>query len=131
MKRVTRQRLEIQRVIAQAGRPLSPLEILETARQRIPTLSLATIYRNLRELQDARLLAPVPMPGNITLYEGHEAQAHHHHHFQCNQCRRVFDIEGCPGGLEGMLPAGFVLDRHEVTLYGTCADCARPVSVPD
>ncbi len=124
MKRTTRQRLEIQRVIEEAGRPLSPMEILEAGRQQIPSLSIATVYRNLREMQEARVIASVPMPGNSPLYEAHEIQAQHHHHFQCNRCKRVFDIDGCPGGLETMLPAGFQLDHHEVTLYGICADCA-------
>lgn len=127
MKRVTRQRVEIERVLAQAGRPLTPSEILEAGRQHIPALSIATVYRNLRDLQKEKRVAVVPMPGDRPLYESVAALAQHHHHFQCTRCRRVFDIGGCPDGLESMLPAGFRLEHHEMTLYGHCAECAaRP-----
>ena len=45
------------------------------------------------------------------------------------QKQRVFDIHGCPGGLEGMeVPEGFMVEHHEVTLYGVCAECTRKVS---
>ena len=55
----------------------------------------------------------------------YEPAAHgHHHHFQCTRCQRVFDMHGCPGNLAHLAPAGFVVEDHEVTLYGRCADCA-------
>ena len=129
MKRLTRQRTEILRVIDEAQRPLSPQEILEAGRAAIPSLSIATIYRNLRDLQQDGMIQAVALPGDSPRYESRHAHAHHHHHFQCSKCQRVFDIHGCPGGLEGMeVPEGFMVEHHEVTLYGVCAECTRKVS---
>lgn len=125
MKRLTRQRTVIQRVIDEARRPLSPAEILDAGRQQLPSLSIATVYRNLRDLQKDGVIAAVPLPGDNPRYESHHGPGHHHHHFQCNQCQKVFDIHGCPGGLERMAPAGFAVERHDLTLYGLCADCNR------
>ena len=48
----------------------------------------------------------------------------HHHHFHCRICDRFYDVEGCPGGLSSMLPEGFELESHELTLLGRCAACA-------
>jgi Fur family ferric uptake transcriptional regulator len=48
---------------------------------------------------------------------------HHHHHFQCTNCQRVFDVHACPGDIDHMAPKGFSVERHELTLYGRCADC--------
>lgn len=122
-KRVTRQKTLIQKVIVEAGRPLSPAEILEAGQREIPSLSIATVYRNLRDLQQDGVIKSVPLPGDSPRYESHHGDDHHHHHFQCNRCQKVFDIHGCPGGLERMAPEGFAVDRHEVTLYGLCAEC--------
>ena len=129
MKRLTRQRTEIMRVIDEAQRPLSPQEILEAGRAAIPSLSIATIYRNLRDLQQDGMIQAVALPGDSPRYESRRAHAHHHHHFQCSKCQRVFDIHGCPGSLEGMeVPEGFMVEHHEVTLYGVCAECTQKVS---
>lgn len=130
MKRLTRQRTVIQRVIEEARRPLSPAEILDAGRQQLPSLSIATVYRNLRDLQKDGLIKTVPLPGENTRYESHHADGdgHHHHHFQCTHCQKVFDIHGCPGGLEQMAPEGFAVEHHELILYGLCSECnnSRP-----
>ena len=87
MKRLTRQRTEILRVIDEAQRPLSPQEILEAGRAAIPSLSIATIYRNLRDLQQDGMIQAVALPGDSPRYESRRAHAHHHHHFQCSKCQ--------------------------------------------
>ena len=74
---------------------MSPQEVLEAAQAQVPALSLATVYRNLKLLQDAGEIATVTLPGDSPRYEpaGHA----HHHHFQCTTCHRVFDVHACPG----------------------------------
>lgn len=121
MERSTRQRSAIRTVIDAAGRPLSPQEVLEAAQAEVPALSLATVYRNIKQLLDAGEISTVNLPGESPRYE---ASAHgHHHHFQCNQCQRVFDVHACPGNIASLAPTGFTVERHELTLYGSCPDC--------
>ncbi|MFG6414303.1 Fur family transcriptional regulator [Roseateles sp. DC23W] len=121
MERNTRQRTAIRQAIAEAARPLLPQEILQAAEVAAPGLSLATVYRNLRTLVEEGELLAVTLPGEVPRYE--LAGAGHHHHFQCDSCQRVFEVHACPGNLAGLAPRGFVVERHELTLYGRCSDC--------
>jgi Fur family ferric uptake transcriptional regulator len=123
MERFTRQRTAIYAVVAGAQRPLSPQEILETAQVSVEGLGLATVYRNLKALLEDGAIEVVQLPGESPRYE--PAGQSHHHHFQCTQCARVFDVHACPGDLQGLAPQGFQVQRHELTLYGLCADCAQ------
>lgn len=121
MERNTRQRTAIRQAIAEAARPLLPQEILQAAEAVVPGLSLATVYRNLRTLVEEGELLTVTLPGEVPRYE--IAGAGHHHHFQCESCQRVFEVHACPGNLAGLAPKGFVVERHELTLYGRCSEC--------
>ena len=122
--RRTRQRDAIHRALSDAGRPLGPGEILEYAQRDIPNLGLSTVYRNVRRLEEEGEIAPVQLPGEPPRYELSSVADHHHHHFRCEGCDRVFDIDGCPGGLSRMLPEGFILRDHTIVLRGLCAECA-------
>lgn len=107
-----------------AGRPLLPAEILETAQVDIPGISLATVYRNIKLLVEDGELQSVDLPGESPRFEAADAEHHHHHHFQCRMCQKVFDVHGCPENLQQLAPAGFTVERHELTLYGVCENCA-------
>lgn len=124
MQRMTRQRNAIREAIAHAARPLLPREVLDAARQRVPALGIATVYRNLKALVDEGALKVVNLPGENTRYE--TAGAAHHHHFLCVQCRRAFDVRAGCDNFSRLAPRGFVVEAHDVTLYGRCRDCAAP-----
>jgi Fur family ferric uptake transcriptional regulator len=123
MERNTRQRGAIRRTLQRADRPLSMAEVLAGARSEVGGLGIATVYRNIRTLVDEGWLTPVELPGEAPRYELHGKP--HHHHFHCRYCDRVFDIAGCLTTLPELLPRGFLLEDHEIILFGKCADCAR------
>ncbi len=123
MQRNTRQKSAILHAIEHARRPLSPQEILAEASQAVSQIGMATIYRNLKSLVDDGALKVVTLPGDGARYESTSVAEHHHHHFQCTNCQRVFDVHACPGDIDHMAPKGFSVERHELTLYGRCADC--------
>ncbi|RJF71528.1 transcriptional repressor [Deinococcus cavernae] len=121
--RSTRQRDVIARVITQAAGPLAVSEVLAQARADLPTLGLATVYRTLKLLTEQHRIHPVILDGE-TLYEA--SGRGHHHHFSCTVCGRVFTLHTCPVALPSgtVYPGGFVVEAHEVTLYGQCPQCA-------
>ena len=85
-------------------------------------MGIATVYRNIKSLVEEEVLQEVRLPGDNPRFEiaGHK----HHHHFQCMQCQRVFDVHACPGDMSRLAPKGFTVENHDLTLYGHCKDCA-------
>ena len=121
--RSTRQRDVITRVLQDAPGPLGVGEVHQRAQAELPRLGIATVYRTLKLLTEQRRIHPVLLDGE-TLYEA--AGRGHHHHFSCTRCGQVFTLHSCPVSLPsgGVYPGGFVVEAHEVTLYGQCPACA-------
>ncbi len=122
MKRQTRQRELIYEVLERCTRPLTPQEVHDEASRELPSLGVATVYRAVKDLVESGHLQSVELPNEPSRYE--RAGLAHHHHFQCNVCGRVYDVNACPGNIKKMTPKGFKIESHEVLLYGRCASCA-------
>ena len=121
--RDTRQKRAIRAAFAVAARPLSPEEALEEASRQAEGISVATVYRNIHALVEDRWLSPVEIPGEPSRYE--VAGKGHHHHFHCEGCGRIYDLEGCVLEPQPPVPPGFRLTGHELFLYGLCAGCSK------
>jgi Fur family transcriptional regulator, ferric uptake regulator len=120
--RKTRQKDAIRAAFEEANRPLSTDEALVLAQKHVEGISVATVYRNISTLLEDGWLTAVEMPGGVTRYElsGKE----HHHHFQCTQCAKVYELTGCAVQVKPKLPRGFRATGHEFYVYGICADCS-------
>ncbi len=119
--RETKQKQAIRNAFTKADRPLSPAEALEFAAATAPGLSIATVYRNITSMVEEGWLQTVELPGEPPRYE--VAGKGHHHHFQCNDCGKVYEFGGCDPGQKPRLPRGFRVTGHEFFFYGTCAEC--------
>ncbi len=120
-QRRTKQQIAIEEVFRRNPRPLSPHEILSLARDDVPNLGMATVYRTLNYMIEDQILQVVDLPGQCSRYE--LADKKHHHHFHCLDCDKVFDLEGCLLKEDLNLPEGFVVKEHDITLTGRCPDC--------
>ncbi len=125
VQRKTSQRAALLKAFELAGRPLSPQEALDLAGRHAKGLGIATVYRNLKALADRAVLKVVSLPGQSTARYEMCGKAHHHH-FHCRLCHQVYEADGCPGNIEPLVPKGFVLEDHEIVLYGLCAACKPP-----
>ncbi len=121
--RQTKQRTEIERIFQDFNRPLGPQEIHEIARKSLTSINLATIYRTLNRMLDEEVIVAVGVPGEPDRYELKKAAATHHHHFRCEKCQTVYDLQGCVENLKAMLPNNFSMTSHDIWLYGICKDC--------
>ena len=119
--RQTKQKQAIRDSFTVADRPLSPDEVLALAKKHVAGMSIATVYRNIGSLVEDGWLTPVALPGTSSRYE--VAGKKHHHHFQCQDCEKVFELSGCDFAVKPQLPKGFRMTGHELVLYGVCADC--------
>jgi Fur family ferric uptake transcriptional regulator len=124
-QRNTSQRDTIAQVIRAARGPLTIAQIHERAKRRSRGLGVATVYRTVKLLLTTQQIHVLRMPDGEKRYES--AHLDHHHHFRCRKCEQVYDLPGCPLAIADgtKLPAGFEVDAHEVTLFGTCPSC-RP-----
>jgi Fur family ferric uptake transcriptional regulator len=120
-QRRTRQQIVIEHIFDHTVRPLSPKEVIELAQTEIPNIGMATVYRALNHMVSEGILRVVDLPGQTSRYE--HANLHHHHHFHCTECDKVFDLQGCLLRKEMDLPDGFDVKHHDITLTGTCPDC--------
>jgi len=120
-RRRTRQRAAIRAVLEEARRPLSIAEILDLAQRSVPGLGIATVYRTVGTLVEEGVLAQVEIGGEAPRYE--ISGRGHHHHFRCRRCQRVFEVEGCLPEIQRLAPAGYLVEDHEILLFGLCPDC--------
>lgn len=119
--RNTRQKDAIRAAFVETDRPLSPDEVLSYAKRSVDDLSIATVYRNLKTMAEEGWLVTVQLPGESARYE--LSGKAHHHHFLCNDCRKVYELDGCGPAIKPRLPRGFRVISHELVLHGICAAC--------
>lgn len=122
LQRQTRQRTIIREVMEKAGRPLGPHEIANAVKTTMPSVGIATVYRTVKAFVAEGYLCPVNIAGQ-TKFE--KSDLRHHHHFHCRTCETTFDIQGCPGGLERLVPDGFHADDHDLIIHGICQLCGK------
>jgi Fe2+ or Zn2+ uptake regulation protein len=103
------------------GHPTA-VEIFEAVNRLDPRSSRATIYNNLRDLVQAGLVREVAVEGRAARFD---ARGILHHHFICDQCGDVEDMEWyeVPRPSLGSLGKR-VLRECELIVRGLCAQCA-------
>lgn len=123
--RKTNQREGVFQVLKDSNGPLTPQEILERTQKITNNVGIATIYRTIKLLAETNKIVMVTLPDGQTRYE--MAHLDHHHHFKCRACSKIFDLDHCPIeiGKNLLLPNGFSLEGHEITLFGLCAECQK------
>lgn len=121
----THQRYLIYQAILELEDNPTPEEVFEHVRRNIPSISLATVYKNIETFIDHRMIKDIsPNYGSRRI----ESITKPHDHFVCRSCRRVFDLEKHtelkpPRATD--LPPGATFEYHLVELVGICRSCAR------
>lgn len=88
--RVTQQRIEVYRAVADSRSHPSVSEVHECVRRHLPTVSLDTVYRTLWKLSELGLISTVSSSGEKARFD---ADLVRHHHFTCARCGGTFDFE--------------------------------------
>ncbi len=122
MIRMTKQRSAILRCLTEAGRPLYIEEIQDLTSAEIPQINLSTVYRTIKTLIEEEKVSQTELPGEKSCYEIRKKE--HHHYFLCDSCNKIYFINQCPKGLADIVPKGFRVLGHSITLNGFCLECA-------
>ena len=122
--RLTPQREVLLRGLSEAmGHPTAD-DMVQRVRKVLPTVSHATVYRNLQELVREGLIRTLEVAGTAVQFE---VNADDHHHFVCRRCGHVWDVY--LSSLDVRINRrrtelnGFKVDRRDVQLHGLCASC--------
>lgn len=87
--RLTHQRLEVCREIASSRDHPDAEAVFKGVRQRVPTISLDTVYRTLWTLNELGLIKTLGTPRERTRFDGNTDK---HHHFVCSRCGKAWDF---------------------------------------
>lgn len=121
--RLTPQRLEILRVLAGSEDHPSAEIVLRRVQERMPTVSLDTVYRTLWRLNELRLVTTLGSSSNVVRFDPNMAR---HHHYVCERCGLVRDFESEELHAQDLPAAvkrfGTTEDVH-VEVRGLCAKC--------
>jgi len=123
--RLTHQRLEIYRELADSSDHPSAELLYERLNKKIPTLSLDTVYRTLATFNLHSLIHKVETVESQARFE---VIYERHHHLICSQCREIIDFHW-PSLDEVTIPKkvrswGKIGSRN-VVVYGVCKKCLK------
>jgi Fe2+ or Zn2+ uptake regulation protein len=123
-KRLTRpRRLILDTVRASEAHP-SVAAVYRLVRRRLPRVSLATVYRNLRMLAAEGLLSERSDVGGMRF----DGNTDPHDHFTCVACGRIVDVPAAGArGVSARVASrtGFEVLSQRIEFYGRCGACRR------
>ncbi len=96
--------------------------VYEKVREKIPNISLGTVYRNLRELGESGELNTLETEDGSTHFD---ADTSRHAHFVCKGCGKIGDLFGYADVATALEHAGYKVESVKTVVYGLCPDCAR------
>jgi Fur family peroxide stress response transcriptional regulator len=119
----THQRYVIYRVLAESRDHPSPELVVERVRREIPSISHATVYKNIHTFVEIGLLREVN-----TLHQTSRLDANldRHHHLVCVKCQKVVDFYDRTldqARAKQDAPLGFRIERYQVEAHGLCPEC--------
>lgn len=113
-------------------RHLTVEEIYDIAKSIDSNIGIATVYRNVKLLEEQGVIKKIELPDFLLAYEMCAYKSEHsHHHLICRKCGKIVDFE------EDLLEAiekkikdtkDFTITDHKVIFYGYCKMCADEVS---
>ncbi len=123
--KVTPKRLGVMCCLGDEPFFLSAEEVWQRLKQHHIRMGLPTVYRILDELTEAGIVTRIFMTDRKQYYFLC-SNLEHHHHFVCESCRRVEDVEFC--GLEGVIStvarrSGARITSHILQINGVCGVC--------
>ncbi len=123
--RFTRQRKEIYDALRGVDSHPTAVDVFMRVKDRVPSISLATVYSCLETLTRVGLVRQVNLeraPSRFCLNKKE------HGHFFCTSCNTVLDVplaNHAHPEKTWQLPAGCVVSHHELNLRGLCPACAK------
>jgi Fe2+ or Zn2+ uptake regulation protein len=120
--RVTPQRVVLHRALRELDRHVTADELLEAVGDRLPNVSLPTIYATLELFEELGMVRRVQRAGTTVF----DPRTDLHHHLICTVCGSIEDLDSDldTAALERAADRrGFARERVEAVVHGRCAAC--------
>ena len=113
------------------GHP-SPEDLYARVKKRIPSISLATVYKNLHLFIESGIFREVSLHHGSLRVEMNDRP---HHHLVCVVCKSISDVDEEELGAvmkqqPEKLPGGFLAERLAVDVLGRCVACQAKAGSP-
>ena len=118
--RWTKQVQTILDIVYESEDHLSADKIYNRARQEIPNISLGTVYRNLKKLEEAGLINETTTNGISVFYKHPFNNAH----FECEVCHCIIHVPVELNTFELERKIGLPVKKWNLHLTGICKECA-------
>ncbi|MEJ2264705.1 MAG: Fur family transcriptional regulator [Anaerolineales bacterium] len=121
--RLTPQRLAILRILRESGGHLSPIEVYHQAKEVLPGITEATVYRTLSFLTEHDLALAAHIGSGQLVYEIAEND---HDHLICRSCGKTHEVDHTI--LKSLyeqfeITTGYRIDSVHQTFFGLCPEC--------
>lgn len=120
--RMTKQRALILETLRSVASHPTADELHGMVRERMPRISLGTVYRNLEHLALAGEIVCLERSGSQKHFDGNKTP---HLHARCRVCGGIHDImtaEAIPVPRHASVP-GFFIERMDLEFIGICDAC--------
>jgi Fur family peroxide stress response transcriptional regulator len=122
--KLTPQRLAISKILANSEGHPNVENIHERLQEDFPTMSLATVYRNVMLLKSLGEVYELGFPDGSNRYDGNKPYPHPH--VLCVQCKKIIDPD--LASLQDMTAevaeeTGFKILTYRLDFFGICRDC--------
>jgi Fur family peroxide stress response transcriptional regulator len=122
--KITHQRLAIARILASSQGHPSVEDIHVQLEEEFPTMSLATVYRNIVLIKSFGEVLELGFPDGSNRYDGNKPYSHPH--VICIKCKKIVDPD--LDSLDEMnrevaLETGFKIMNHRLDFFGICSGC--------
>ena len=122
--RITKQRRSLLEYLSEFKEQyVSITQVTEHMKTLYPGMSFNTVYRNLKDFSEIGIIETKNKPTGACVKYQCDFGNLHHHHFICQNCGRVMEVEMCPLTMFQNQLAGCEIKGHRFELYGLCASC--------
>lgn len=124
ISRNTQAKTVVIRIFTDTPIPLTLNDLYNRVRHKLPEVAYSTIYRIVKKMKNEQKLISLDFRDRGGRFEW--AKRNHHHHFVCNSCGQITDIDDRLLNFRAQRIAqktGFVIKRHAIELSGTCKTC--------
>lgn len=122
--KITPQRLAIVKILAKSESHPSVEDIYDQIKKDFPTMSLATVYRNIILVKDFGEVLELGFPDGSNRYDGNKPYPHPH--VICIECKKIVDPDlDSLDDLKNEVAAEthFKILNHRLDFFGICSNC--------